>query len=290
MLKSMTGWGDASASRGGTEVRAELKSVNNRYLDCNVRLPRAYLSTEEAVKTAVGRVISRGKVDVFITVDASAEDSAPKLNLALARAYVDAAERLGVLGVDTRLRAADILRFPDVMAHTRSGDAEEQTSALILEALGDALTAFDASRRREGEKLGADIRRRSEELLRLVATVESRSARSAEEYRAKLEARLREILADRAIDETRIVTEAAIFADKTAVSEEVVRLRSHLGELERTLGLGEAVGRRLDFLVQELNREANTIGSKCSDAELAGTVVDIKAEIEKIREQAANLE
>ncbi|MDR0917478.1 MAG: YicC family protein [Oscillospiraceae bacterium] len=292
MIKSMTGWGDARADASGSEIRVELKSVNNRHLDCSVRLPRAYLKSEEAIKTAVSSRVSRGKVDVFVNIDNSKSSAAmPTVNLELAKAYAAAHTAVSdALGLHGELRAADILRFPDVMSIPREDDNADDVSAAILTALDAALTMFDDSRAREGERLRADINARLDAIESLVAIVEEQSPQTVAEYRRKLEQRMSEILADTTIDESRILTEAAIFADRVAVDEETVRLRSHLAEFRGTLRREEPIGRRLDFLVQECNREANTIGSKCSDAELARVVVDIKAEIEKVREQAANVE
>jgi len=294
MVQSMTGWGDARLEESFALIKVEIKSVNNRGLDCGVKLPRAYLSAEEAIKSAVSKRCARGKIDIFVTIDTSMSDaSMPKLNLPLAKAYADAAETLSAqTGISSEIRAVDILRMPDVFAMPKVEERSDEVTEALLKTVEAALESFCLSRQREGLNLKNDIKNKLAAIAALVDSVEERSPQSVAEYRKKLEIRLAESLAERSItvDEQRIVTEVAIFADKIAVNEEIVRLRSHLAEFDRTLERSEPIGRRLDFLVQECNREANTIGSKCNDAELALVVIDLKAEIEKIREQAANIE
>ena len=292
MVKSMTGYGRAVGQSGKLQITIELRSVNNRFLDCSVKLPRAYAAAEERLKKTVQSAISRGKLDVFVTVDASqADDVELCVNEALAEAYVKAIrETAARFGLPDDSTATSIVRMPDVLSvKKREADLEALTAdmdAILREAIAD----FDAMRRREGEKLERDVLSRVEEIERLTGVVEARSPQTVAEYRERLLLRMNEVLQGAGVDENRILTEAAIFADRTAVAEETVRLRSHIAQFREIAASGEPVGRKLDFLIQEFNREANTIGSKANDAELARTVVDMKAEIEKIREQIQNIE
>ena len=292
MLKSMTGYGSAKGASGKMEISVEIKCVNNRYLDCTVKLPRGYYAFEESLKTTVQKFISRGKVDVFISIDTSkADDVEIKINRPLAEAYINAlrsmAEEYGLSG---NISAMDLTRFPDILqADKREADAE-QLCMDICAVLEEALVGFNDMRVREGDKLSRDITARLGEIERLTLIAEEISPRSVSEYRKKLETRMSEILQTADIDESRILTEAALFADRVAINEEIVRLRSHIEQLRDLLRSKEPVGRKIDFLVQEFNREANTIGSKGNDPEMAKTIVDLKAEIEKIREQAQNVE
>ncbi len=292
MIKSMTGYGSAEGSCGALEISLELKSVNNRYLDCSVRLPRSFLFAEEAIKSEVQRRISRGKVDVFVNVDSSgAEDMAVAVNAALAKGYADAVARIAeTLGLENGLTARDIARFPDVLTVEKKELDRDETLRALAEICAAALEKFDEMRRAEGERLRQDIAGRLDTIETLVAEVERRSPETVAQYRARLQKKLGEILQSKSIDEQRILTEAAIFADKAAVDEETVRLRSHISQLRGTLDAGSPIGRKMDFLVQEFNREANTIGSKCSDSAIAKTVIELKSEIEKIREQVQNIE
>ena len=294
MVKSMTGYGRADETFEDYTITVELRSVNNRYLDCSVRLPRLYLFCEEGIKGQVKRVISRGKVDVFVSLERSAgREETVSVNEPLARAYVAALRRLQELGggvVETRFSAVDLARFPDVLSVEKRQEDVERTAKDISSVLERALADFDAMRAREGERLQADILGRAETILEKVAFVEERSPQTVAEYRAKLEQRMNEVLQNAQLDPARILTEAALFADRVAVDEETVRLRSHIAQLREMLEKGGATGRRLDFLVQELNREADTIGSKANDLEITRQVVDLKGEIEKIREQVQNIE
>ena len=292
MIKSMTGYGGAKGSAEGLSVSIELKSVNNRYLDVSVKLPRTMLFAEEPIKAAVGRHISRGKVDVFITVDQSASDDMEvRVNEPLLKGYIEALSAAAEkFGLQNDMTVMSLCRLPDVLSTDRR---EIDSSALmtgITEILERALTEYDAMRLREGEKLRDDVLARLETISRLTGVVEENAPKTVAEYRARLEQKLQEVLATANIDESRVLTEAAIFADKIAVDEETVRLRSHISQL-RGLTNGESpAGRKMDFLIQELNREANTIGSKCQNADIAHVVVELKAEIEKIREQIQNVE
>ena len=288
----MTGYGRAEETFQGCKITVELRSVNNRYLDCSVRIPRLYLFAEDGVKTRVQRTISRGKVDVFVTMDnGGGEQVQVKVNQPVADSYYAAlsqlAQRYELAG---DISVSLLSRFPEVLLAEQAEEDTEAMAANIYAVLDRALADFDQMRTREGERMKADILTRADTIQEKVALVEERSPQTVADYRAKLEARMNEVLANTQIDPARILTEAAIFADKVAVAEETVRLRSHIAQLRDMLDKGGAVGRKLDFLIQEFNREANTIGSKCSDIDIARQVVDIKAEIEKIREQIQNIE
>lgn len=291
-LLSMTGYGSAKGSVEGQEITVELKSVNNRYLDCSVRLPRNFLFAEDTVKQAVSAGVSRGKVDVFVSAQVSQDSgTVVSVNEELARGYRDAVARIAeTLGLESGLNAFSLARFPDVLTVERRELDKDKAAAALSEITAKAVEEFNAMREREGERLRRDMLGKLETIEGLVSVVEERSPQTVKEYRERLEARLRDILADRSLDEQRVITEAAIFADRTAVDEETVRLRSHIAQFRTMLEEGSPIGRKMDFLVQEFNRESNTIGSKCSDASLAKVVVDLKSEIEKIREQLQNVE
>ena len=292
MIKSMTGYGRAVATVGGREFTVELRSVNNRYLDCSVKLPRSLSFAEDAVKQAVKAAVSRGKVDVFISLKSEASDDTKiTLNKAVLDGYLAAMRQMvEQCGVRDDISVSTVSRLPEVFSVEKPEVDEEQLMKDLMEVVNQALAGYDAMRCTEGQALDADLRSRGNTILELVAQVEAGNAQTVIDYRARLEAKLKEVLASTNIDENRILTEAAIFADKVAVDEETVRLRSHLAQMNEMLTTGGAVGRKLDFLLQEMNREANTIGSKGNDLEQARTVVDIKAELEKIREQTQNIE
>ena len=292
MVKSMTGYGRAVETVNGREFTVEVRSVNNRYLDCTVKLPRNLSFGEDAVKQAVKASISRGKVDVFVSVRSEgAQETAVSLNKPMAEGYLAVLRQMRQeYGLAGEITVSMLAGLPDVFLLDKPPVAEEQLLADFLSVVQKALANFDAMRRTEGTALAADLRGRGETILSLVEQVEAGSPQTVADYRARLEAKLKEVLANTAIDESRILTEAAIFADKVAVDEETVRLRSHLNQMNTMLDAGGPIGRKLDFLLQEMNREANTIGSKCSDVRLARVVVEIKAELEKIREQTQNIE
>ena len=292
MIKSMTGYGRAVETVNGREFTVELRSVNNRYLDCSVRLPRLLSFAEDAVKQAVKASVSRGKVDVFISLRSEAEDDVQvNLNRGVLEGYLAAMRQMVTeFGVQDDISVSTVSRLPDVFAVEKKEVDEDQLLSDLLQAVSKALEGYDAMRTREGAALDADLRSRGETILSLVSQVEQGNGQTVADYRARLENKLREVLENTNIDESRILTEAAIFADKVAVDEETVRLRSHLQQMNSMLDGGGAIGRKLDFLLQEMNREANTIGSKCTDVKLARIVVDIKAELEKIREQTQNIE
>ena len=292
MVKSMTGYGRTRETRNKRDITVEVRSVNNRYLDCTVKMPRAYIFAEDALKARVQKTISRGKVDVFVTIDTSAADVAVvSVNEPLARGYYDALTKLqDTFSLEGEITAVTLARFPDVLTVTKAEEDVETISADICAVLDEALAAYDTMRSVEGRKLAEDIAGRVTTIETVVGKVEERSPQTVAAYRERLENKMREVLQSTAIDESRILTEAAIFADKIAVDEETVRLRSHIAQLRDMLQSNEPVGRKLDFLIQEVNRECNTIGSKCNDLTIAQDVVNMKAEVEKIREQVQNIE
>ncbi len=292
LIKSMTGYGRAVETVNGREFTVEIRSVNNRYLDCSVRLPRILSFGEDAVKQMVKASVSRGKVDVYISVRTEGEaDVQVKLNQAVVEGYLTAMRQMvSEFGVKDDISVSTLSRLPEVFSIEKPEADEEQLLADLTGVVAKALEGYDAMRCAEGAALDQDLRRRGETILSLVSQVEEGNGQTVIDYRTRLENKLREVLANTALDESRILTEAAIFADKVAVDEETVRLRSHLQQMNTMLSGGGAIGRKLDFLLQEMNREANTIGSKCTDVRLARVVVDIKAELEKIREQTQNIE
>ena len=288
----MTGYGRFQQTIDGMDITVEIKSVNHRYYEYSSRIPRAYGFLDDKLKAHIQRSISRGKVDVYVWIETvDAPGSEVTVNYTLAEGYRNAlkelAERYG-LADDTT--AGMLARFPDVLAVRRAAEDEEAIWAAVRRVTDETLSRFIAMREKEGARLREDVLSRAQTILHAVERVEERSPQTVKEHMDKVQARMRELLGDASVDEQRLLTEAAIFADKIAVAEETVRLRSHLEQLEQLLGGDEPVGRKLDFLVQEINREANTIGSKAQDVALARIVVDIKAEIEKIREQIQNIE
>ena len=292
LVKSMTGYGRAVETVNGRQFTVELRSVNNRYLDCSVKAPRTLSFSEEAVKQAVKNAISRGKVDVFVTLHSeNGIDATVTLNTAVVEGYLAAMEQMAEkYPVKNDISVSLLSRMPEVFSVEKPEVDEEELLADLMGVVAKALESFDAMRVAEGKALENDLRSRGATIESLVSQVEAGNAQTVVDYRQRLENKLREVLSSTNIDESRILTEAAIFADKVAVDEETVRLRSHLQQMYGMLQSGGAVGRKLDFLLQEMNREANTIGSKCTDVRLARIVVEIKAELEKIREQTQNIE
>ena len=292
MVKSMTGYGRAVETINRREFTVEVRSVNNRYLDCTVKLPRSLSFAEDKLKQAVKAGISRGKVDVYVSVRSEgAEQVQVTLNQAMVEGYLAAMRQMvDGYGVRDDISVSTLARMPEVFTVERAQVDEEQLLLDLMQAAEKALLSYDAMRTAEGAALEQDLRSRGQTILALVEQVEAGSGQTVIDYRTRLENKLREVLSNTTIDESRILTEAAIFADKVAVDEETVRLRSHLEQMNTMLESGGPIGRKLDFLLQEMNREANTIGSKCSDVRLARVVVDIKAELEKIREQTQNIE
>ena len=292
LIKSMTGYGRAVQTVDGREFTVELRSVNNRYLDCTVKLPRSVSFAEDAVKQLIKQSVSRGKVEVFISIKSeNGADTTISLNKAVLEGYLAAMRQMvAECGVADDISVSTVSRLPDVFSVEKPEVDEEQLLSDLLSVVSQALDSYNTMRTVEGAALDADLRSRGQTILDFVSQVEQGNALTVSSYRTRLEAKLKEVLGNTNIDESRILTEAAIFADKVAVDEETVRLRSHLSQMNTMLDGGGAIGRKLDFLLQEMNREANTIGSKCTDVALARIVVDIKAELEKIREQTQNIE
>ena len=292
MIMSMTGYGCAEAEFNGMKLSAELKSVNNRYLDTSVRLPRSFLFAEESLKSVVAASVTRGKVDVFITVDSTGADTfSIVVNKPLLESYIETLKSISEqYGLGFDLGTVAVSRLPDVLTVEKEEADREAIAQALCGVLSDAVKCFNEMREREGAKLEKDVLDRLVVIEGLVSRVDAASPETVSAYRAKLEAKIRELLGQSGIDESRVLTEVAIFSDKVAVDEETVRLRSHIAQMRQMLETGSPVGRKLDFLIQEFNREANTIGSKCSDKEIAAVVVELKSEIEKIREQIQNIE
>lgn len=292
MIKSMTGYGRACRSFDGREITVEVRAVNNRYLDCNVKLPRMFSYAEDRIKQIVKEHVTRGKIDLFITtVNTAGDEIKVSLNKPVLESYLAAMQTIAAdYGVRDDISVVSLSRMPDVFIVEKPDIDEEARAAEIYETVEQALTQFNDMRTTEGAALKQDLLNRRETILGLVKLVEERSPITVSEYRNRLEAKMQEVLSASNIDESRILTEAAVFADKVAVDEETVRLRSHLDQLQSMLDDGGPIGRKLDFLLQEMNREANTIGSKGNDLEQARNVVEIKAELEKIREQVQNIE
>ena len=292
MIRSMTGYGSAKGTVAGFAITIELRSVNNRYLDLGIKLPRGFLFAESEIKNYIQKKVSRGKLDFFLTLDSAESDQTRiRVNTRLAEAYQNAITGIGeTLELPAPVSALDIARFPDVL----SLEKEELDQGAFLEQLfpllDTALEDFNAMRTREGEKLAEDLLQKADHIEELVQAVERQAPKTVSAYRERLEAKLREVLADTSASEERVIAEAAIFADRVATDEETVRLHSHLSQFRKLMEEGSPIGRKLDFLIQEFNREANTIGSKCQDSEIAYLVVELKSEIEKIREQVQNIE
>lgn len=292
MLKSMTGYGRAEDTLNGRSYVVEVRSVNNRYLDCNIRLPRVYSCGEDGIQKRVKKTISRGKVDVFVTIENKTDDAVSvTLNEGVAAGYLNALNAMSQrFQIRNDVSVSLLSRFPEVFRVEKVPEDLEQLTADLHSVTDKALADFDQMRSREGEKLAEDLLGRLVTLEEYTGVVEERSPETVRAYREKLTARIQEVLADKQLDEGRILTEAAVFADKVAVDEETVRLRSHIAQFRSMIQGGSPIGRKMDFLVQEMNRETNTIGSKCNDLELSSVVVDMKAELEKIREQIQNVE
>mgnify|MGYP002800877051 FL=1 len=292
MILSMTGYGRARQVLNGREITVELRGVNARFLEYSSRLPRAFAFLEDPLKKLVAARVNRGKVELSLTVqNTTAADTVVTVNWPLAKGYRDAMTALSEqLELKNDMSVSLIARMPDVLAQTAAPLDEEALWADVQTVAGQAVDAFLTMRAAEGEKLKADLLSHLDVVEQLVGRIEANTAGRVKAYSDKLYARLQELLADRSIDESRLVTEAAIFADKTAIDEETVRLHSHIAQYRDILSGDGPVGRKLDFLTQELNREANTIGSKCQDVDITRLVVELKSEIEKLREQLQNLE
>ena len=292
MVLSMTGYGRAGALLHGRDIKVELRSVNARFFEYSSRLPRSCAFMEDKLKQLVASRVSRGKVELSLSLQTvTAADTVVTVNWQLAQGYRTALNAMSErMDLKNDVTVGMLARFPDVLTQTAAPTNEEELWQDVQSVAGQALDAFVAMRATEGEKLKEDVSGRLTTIEALVAQIEKDSAGRVQAYSEKLYARLQELLGDRNIDEARLVTEAAIFADKTAIDEETVRLHSHVGQYREILELNEPIGRKLDFLTQELNRESNTIGSKCQDVAITRLVVELKSEIEKIREQIRNIE
>lgn len=292
MLKSMTGYGRQETVIGGKKILAEIKSVNHRFADYNIKVPRHLGFLEDKVKKLASEYVTRGKVDIYINIESSEEaDKDILLNSELAKSYIDALYELrDKFGLKDDISVSSVARYTDIFRAERCEEDEDALWQSVKAVMENALEAFSAMRAREGERIEQDLRARIEYMKELATKVDERSPQTVKEYRDRLYARIKDVLEDRTIDEARVLTEAAIFADKVAVNEETVRLSSHFDEFNEIITSGEPAGRRLDFLIQEINREVNTIGSKVQDLTIAKIVVTLKGEIEKLREQIQNIE
>ncbi|MDY2693846.1 YicC/YloC family endoribonuclease [Gemmiger sp.] len=292
MVLSMTGYGRAGALLHGRDIKVELRSVNARFFEYSSRLPRSCAFLEDKLKKLVAAKVSRGKVELSLSIQTvTAADTVVSVNWSLAQGYRAALDSLiEKMELKNDVTAGMIARFPEVLTQTAAPTNEDELWQDVQSVALQAVDAFVAMRAAEGEKLKADVAGRLDTIEELVAKIEQGSAGRVQAYSDRLYARLQELLGDRSIDESRLVTEAALFADKTAIDEETVRLHSHVAQYREILTLDEPVGRKLDFLTQELNRESNTIGSKCQDVAITRLVVELKSEIEKIREQIQNIE
>ena len=292
MVLSMTGYGRAGALLHGRDIKVELRSVNARFFEYSSRLPRSCTFLEDKLKKLVAAKVSRGKVELSLSIQTvTAADTVVSVNWSLAQGYRAALDSLiEKMELKNDVTAGMIARFPEVLTQTAAPTNEDELWQDVQSVALQAVDAFVAMRAAEGEKLKADVAGRLDTIEELVAKIEQGSAGRVQAYSDRLYARLQELLGDRSIDESRLMTEAALFADKTAIDEETVRLHSHVAQYREILTLDEPVGRKLDFLTQELNRESNTIGSKCQDVAITRLVVELKSEIEKIREQIQNIE
>lgn len=292
MIRSMTGYGRSQEIVDGLSIVVEIKSVNHRYFEYSSRLPRGYAFLDDKLKSLMQQRISRGKVDVYVQIQAlETAGSEVTVDHALAESYLSALRDLTErYGLRDDVSATALSRYPDVLTVRQAQVDEDAVWAAVSRVADIALARFVAMRELEGGRMREDVLSRANTIRQAVAVVEEKSPDTVRVHMEKVEARIRDLLNGVPVDEARLLNEAAVFADKVAVAEETVRLCSHLDQLEQLINSDEAIGRKLDFLVQEINRETNTIGSKCSDLALTRIVVDIKAEIEKIREQIQNIE
>ncbi len=292
MVRSMTGFGRAQAAVEGYNITVEIRSVNHRYFEFSLKIPRTYTFLEEKVKSLLSTGISRGKVECSIQLESTADESVVVcVNEPLAKGYIDAVKNISEkFGITNDITALSVARFSDVLSVSKAPVDEDELWSKVSPVVEEALKNFVSMREAEGKRLADDVLSRTDIILDNVSYIEARSPETVKAYSQKLLERMKNILGETQIEESRILTEAAIYADKIAVAEETVRLRSHISQLHEMFKSGEAIGRKLDFLIQEFNREANTIGSKAQDVDIARRVIDIKAEIEKIREQIQNLE
>lgn len=292
MIKSMTGYGKSEQTIDSLNVTVEIKSVNHRYFEFSARVPREYGFLEEKLKKYCNSLITRGKVECYVSVeDLEEREMEVNVNETLAAGYVKALKKLSErFGLKDDISAVTLSRYPDVITLHKASEDEERIWNAVKTVAETAVSKFIEMRETEGSKLRGDILSRADYIIECVEFIEGRSPETVREYNEKLKQRMKELLGDAAVDEQRLLNEAAIYADKIAVDEETVRLRSHISQLREFMNSSEAIGRKLDFLVQEINREANTIGSKAQDVDIAKKVIAIKAEVEKIREQVQNIE
>lgn len=288
----MTGYGRSQKILNGRDISVEIRSVNHRYYEYTSRIPRTYNYIDEKLKSLLKSAISRGKVEVSVTINnIEGKDSQIAINKGVAEGYVTALRSISEeLGLKDDLTLSKLIKIPDIFNIQKTPDDEEQICADVSEVTSEALERFVTMRETEGERLKKDILEKTDFIIERVGMVEAQSPATVEAYRNRLYKKLSEVLEDKNIDEQRIITEAAVFSEKIAVDEETVRLRSHIAQLRDILESDEAVGRKLDFIIQEINREVNTIGSKAQDLTITKIVVDMKSEIEKIREQIQNVE
>lgn len=292
MVKSMTGFGHAEAVSEKRKLTVEMKSVNNRYLDVNIRMPKKFSAFEAQIRNVLKEYVSRGKVDVFISEETFAEGAGEVvLNTALARQYMDACNSISSeLGIDGQVKITDIARFPDVITVREPETDEDELWAEIESVVRACTEKFNAARIAEGERLRADMTAKLHQMERNVAYIEEHEPQIMSDYRARLMKKLSDILEDRTIDENQLATALIIYSDKICTDEETVRLKSHIIQMIDELGKDESVGRKLDFLAQEMNRESNTILSKAGDLATSNVGIELKTEVEKIREQIQNIE
>lgn len=291
-MRSMTGYGTAEAMYKGKKITVEIKSVNSRYSDITVKPPRLYTFLEAPVKKAVTNYTSRGKIDVFINVDASADESKGVcVNLSLASAYREAIERIAEeTGTLSEVNAVTLARLPDVLTPEAEDEDSEEMTRVVLNALDEAGITYVKMREDEGENIRAVLTGYLDRIESIVGIIEENAPEIVTDYRNKIEARMKEIMGSVPYDEARLLTEVALFADKVNVDEEIARLKSHIEQMREMFKAKEPIGRKMDFLIQEMNREINTTGSKCNNLAIARNVIDVKAEIEKLREQVQNIE
>ena len=292
MVKSMTGYGRSSEIIGNYDISAEIKSVNHKFFEFTCRYPRQYGFLEEKLKSETAKRVARGKVEVYVSIqELQSTNVTVTADTALALSYKSALEEIAQnCGISAQITPETIARFPDVLKVVKQDCDEEELTSAVLKVLNDAINSFVEMRLREGENLKKDVIEKCSVILNNVEFIENNSAESVKDYREKLENKIKELIGDNTVDEQRLLTETAIFADKIAVDEETVRLKSHIGQVQSLFEVNEPIGRKLDFIVQEMNRETNTIGSKCNDIAISQKVVEMKSIIEKIREQIQNIE
>ena len=292
MVKSMTGYGRSQQIADGMNITVEIKSVNHKYFEFNARVPRTFGFLEEKLKSFTQSLVSRGKIECFVSIEMPENENVEvSVNYALAEGYINALKALcEKYSLREDVSVTSISRYPDVLTVHKLPEDEEKIWQAVKTVASEAIDSFISMREKEGEKLCSDILSRADAIIECVEFIEKRSPQTVTEYNEKLKNRIRELIGDVSVDEQRLLQEAAIYADKIAVAEETVRLRSHISQLREMFDSTDAVGRKMDFLVQEINREANTIGSKAQDVEITRRVLTIKGEVEKIREQVQNIE